>query len=103
MKNSVFWDVTPCDSCKKRRFGGRFRHHHQGEKNQQATLRQLLVTANFDPSSLILFALMMEAIGSSETWVLTRTTRRYIPEDGILHSHFIENLSSYMALTGWAL
>jgi hypothetical protein len=22
MKNGVFWDVTPCGSCKKRRFGG---------------------------------------------------------------------------------
>jgi hypothetical protein len=22
MKNGVFWDVIPCDSCKNRRFGG---------------------------------------------------------------------------------
>jgi hypothetical protein len=22
MKNVVFWDVTPCDSCKNRRYGG---------------------------------------------------------------------------------
>jgi hypothetical protein len=22
MKNYVFWDVTPCGSCKNRRFGG---------------------------------------------------------------------------------
>jgi hypothetical protein len=22
MKNGVFWDVMPCDSCKNRRFGG---------------------------------------------------------------------------------
>jgi hypothetical protein len=22
MKNDVFWDVTPCGSCEKRRFGG---------------------------------------------------------------------------------
>jgi hypothetical protein len=22
MKNVVFWDVTPCDSCRKRRFRG---------------------------------------------------------------------------------
>jgi hypothetical protein len=22
MKNGVFWDVTPCGSCKDRRFGG---------------------------------------------------------------------------------
>jgi hypothetical protein len=34
----------------------------------------------------------MEAIRSSETLVLKRATRRYIPEDGILHSNFREEL-----------
>jgi hypothetical protein len=24
MKNTVFWDVTPCGSCKSRRFGGTY-------------------------------------------------------------------------------
>jgi hypothetical protein len=34
MKNAVFWDVTPRGSCKKRRFGGTERLHHQGDKNR---------------------------------------------------------------------
>jgi hypothetical protein len=46
---------------------------------------------------------MKEALGSSETSVLTRATRRNIPEDTILHSHRRENLKSYIALTGWTL
>jgi hypothetical protein len=37
MKNAVFWDVAPCDSCKNRVFGGTYRLHHQGERNQLAT------------------------------------------------------------------
>jgi hypothetical protein len=34
MKNFVFWVVTPCDSCKNRRFGGTWRLLHQGDKNR---------------------------------------------------------------------
>jgi hypothetical protein len=46
-------------------------------------LLQLLFTANV-PSSLTLSSLMMEAMHSSETLLLTRGTRRHIPEYGIL-------------------
>jgi hypothetical protein len=39
----------------------------------------------------------------SETSVLTRATRRNIPEDCIIRSHLCGNLKSYIALTGWTL
>jgi hypothetical protein len=45
---------------------------------------RLLVTANVVPTSPILVTLMMGAIHSYDTSVLTRATRRNIPEDGIL-------------------
>jgi hypothetical protein len=65
-------------------------------------VRRLLVTATV-PSSPILVTLIIEALLSSETSVLTAATRRNIPEDAILHSHRRENLKSYIALTGWTL
>jgi hypothetical protein len=76
LKNTVVWEVTPCGSCKNGYFGGMYS---------------------------LQYTLMIEVICSSDTSVLTRATRRHIPEDGNLHSHRRENLKSYTALTGWAL
>jgi hypothetical protein len=46
---------------------------------------------------------MKDELSSSETSVITRATRRNVPEYAILHSHRRENLKSYIALTGWTL
>jgi hypothetical protein len=74
MKNAVNWHVTPCGSCKNRRFGGVFR-----------SVRKLLVTANVVPTSPKFVTLIMEELRSSKMSVPTRATRRNIPEDSTHH------------------
>jgi hypothetical protein len=57
-----FWDVTPCGSCKNRLSEERIANY----------------TADLVLSSLIQSTLMMEAIRSSETSILTRVMRCHI-------------------------
>jgi hypothetical protein len=68
---------------------------HGGDSLFFRNVRRLLVTADVVPSSPILVTLMMEALRSSKTSLLTRAIQNNIPEDEILHSHPRKNLKSY--------
>jgi hypothetical protein len=64
----------------------------------RSKVNRAAVTANVVPSSPILVSPIIEAIHSLQTPVLTRRTRRNIPEDVILHGHRRENLKCYTIL-----
>jgi hypothetical protein len=61
MKNGVFWDVTPCGSCKNRRFGGTYEALSSSETLvlTRATQRNIL-----DDTILDLFSFTDEFSGT---------------------------------------
>jgi hypothetical protein len=110
MKNTVFWDFRPCGlvrtNVSEELSASIIRVKTIGElgtlvvtsnrsKPRRNSISSIPVSADVVPSSLTLVTLMMAAIRSYETSILTKATRCNISEGGILHSYRRENLKSY--------
>jgi hypothetical protein len=61
LKNTAFWDVSPCGSCKNRRFGGTYCLHPQGENNQR-TKNTLAIATKYSTLRRINHSMSKEAI-----------------------------------------
>jgi hypothetical protein len=85
MRNAVFWDFTPCGSCKNLRFGGKYRVRHQSGRNQRA--RNVSSNKQLKHAAKVIFPF--------QTSVLITATRRHIPEDS--NRHCRGKLKSYTA------
>jgi hypothetical protein len=73
MKNGVFWVVTPCGSCKNRRFGGTWRLLHQG------SLVLTRATRCNNPEDTILHSHRRENLKSYKFWYVSYHLLQYFP------------------------
>jgi hypothetical protein len=93
LENSVFRDITPCSPLKgNRRFAGTYCLHLQGRRTSQA--RNQLEACSKQISYLFFNPedggyMVLRNVGS----FLTDYTA-FVPEDGTLHYHLCENLTS---------
>jgi hypothetical protein len=88
-RTNLVWTDVPKERCSPPSSGWK-----NCERGTSVTM--WLQSANAGSSLEDFSTLNMEAICSSEMSVDTRSTRRYIPEDGIFHSHRCEYLKSYL-------
>jgi hypothetical protein len=97
MNNSISCDMASFESCYNKYFGGTYLLLLQDGKHPQANSLVVIVEVH---CSGILSALKIVTTRPSEMSVLSRLTRRHIPEDAILHNIGRATDESYIILTG---
>jgi hypothetical protein len=76
MKKVVFWNVTPCGSCKNLHFGGTYHLHHRGEKNERVTVDVHVNSVIVDDGG----DKILRNVGSYKSHTVSHTRRLHSPK-----------------------
>jgi hypothetical protein len=92
MKNYVFWDVTPCVSCKNRRFGGAKFLRNVGSYKSDTAQHPRRRHSSFPIHQLSYHSTLKPCFGLVHKWVRINSDTVMLNDVGVCQSGFLDRL-----------